>query len=259
MTLFDCNKIIDDYIRWIKDNTVVSTIEEGQSCVVSSPFLDRHNDHVNIYIVKEGDHFKLTDDGYTIQDLKMSGLEINTEKREKIFRTVLNGFGVQSGENSELYVTATNGNMGQKKHYLLQAILAVNDMYTFAQETVYSLFKEDVELYFRSNEIFFTKDIKITGKTGFDHNIDFLITASSNKPERLIKTVNAPNRTSVMNEVFAFSDIVQAREQETRNFVVLTDIERSASEEVITAMANYDINHIPWTKKEQCLEEFSLN
>ena len=192
--MLDCNKIIDEYISWIRDNTVVKTIEEGQSCLVSSPFLDRHNDHLNIYIVKIGNNFRITDDGYTINDLKMSGLEINTPKREKIFRTVLNGFGVKTDQNNALYVEASLNNIGQKKHHLLQAILAVNDMYTLSQEMVYSLFKEDVELYLKSNEIYFSKDIKITGKTGFDHNIDFLITASKTKPERLIKTVNNPKR-----------------------------------------------------------------
>ena len=257
--MLDCNKIIDEYIRWIRDNTVVKTIEEGQSCLVSSPFLDRHNDHLNIYIVKNGNNFHLTDDGYTINDLKMSGLEINTPKREKIFRTVLNGFGIKTDQNNALYVEATLNNIGQKKHHLLQAILAVNDMYTLSQEMVYSLFKEDVELYFKSNEIYFSKDIKITGKTGFDHNIDFLLTASKVKPERLIKTVNNPKRDSILSSIFAFTDIVEVREEKTSNYVVYNDIEKTVSQDVIGALTNYGVKHIPWSEKERCIEEFSSN
>jgi hypothetical protein len=257
--MLDCNKIIDEYIRWIRDNTVVKTIEEGQSCLVSSPFLDRHNDHLNIYIVKNGNNFQLTDDGYTINDLKMSGLEINTPKREKIFKTVLNGFGVKTDQNNALYVEATLNNIGQKKHHLLQAILAVNDMYTLSQEMVSSLFKEDVELYFKSNEIYFSKDIKITGKTGFDHNIDFLITASKAKPERLIKTVNNPKRDSILSSIFAFTDIVEVREEKTSNYVVYNDIEKTVSQDVIGALTNYGVKHIPWSEKEKCSEEFSSN
>ena len=55
-------------------------------------------------------------------------------------------------------------------------------MFNLSQETVTSLFKEDVELYLLSNDIYFSKDIKLTGKSGFDHNIDFLIPRSKNKP-----------------------------------------------------------------------------
>lgn len=255
----NCQQVINDYLKWIKDNTMIKTIEEGKVCSISTPFLDRHNDHLDIYLIKNGGTIKITDNGYTIADLKMSGFEINTPKRETILKTALNGFGVKMNGNDELYVEARSENLGQKKHYLLQAILSVNDMFNLAQETVYSLFKEDVELYFRSNNIYFSKDIKLTGKSGFDHNIDFLISEAKNKPERLIKTVNTPKKDSILSSIMAFNDINQARETITKNFVVYNDIDKEVSKDVIGALDNYAIKHIPWSKKEQCLVDFSPN
>ena len=155
--------------------------------------------------------------------------------------------------NDELFVDATPHNVGQKKHYLLQAILAVNDMFNLAQETVYSLFKEDVELYFRSNDIVFSKDIKLSGKSGFDHNIDFLIPATKNKPERLIKAVNSPKKDNILSSIMAFSDINPTREMKTKNFVVYNDIEKDVAKDVIAALDIYAVKHIPWSRKEQCL------
>ena len=251
--------IIGDYLRWIKDNTVVKTIEENISCSISTPFLDRHNDHLNIYLIKHGNGFKLTDNGDTLADLKMSGFEISSPKRDAILKTILNGFGVKFNGNDELYVEATVHNVGQKKHYLLQAILAVNDMFNLAKETVYSLFKEDVELYFKSNEIYFSKDIKLSGKSGFDHNIDFLITASKTKPERLIKTINSPRKDSILSAIMAFSDIAPTREAKAKNFVLYNDTEKDVPTDVISALDNYGILHIPWSQKEACIKEFSLN
>lgn len=255
----DCQQIINDYLKWIKDNTVVRTIEEGKLCSISTPFLDRHNDHLDIYLIKSNGSIKLSDNGYTIADLKMSGFSINTPKRESILKTVLNGFGVKMNGDNELFIEATAHNIGQKKHYFLQAILSVNDMFNLAEETVYSLFKEDVESYFRNNDIFFSKDIKISGKSGFDHNIDFLINATKNKPERLIKTINTPKKDSILSSIMAFSDISQIRETSTKNFVVYNDIEKGVQKDVISALDNYEINHIPWSQKEKCLEKFSLN
>ena len=255
----DCQQVITEYLKWIKDNTVTKTVEEGKVCSISTPFLDRHNDHLDIYLLKTNDNLKLTDNGYTIADLKMSGFEINTPKRESILKTALNGFGVKMNGNDELYVDANPQNVGQKKHYLLQAILAVNDMFNLAQETVYSLFKEDVELYFKSNDIFFSKDIKLTGKSGFDHNIDFLIPASKNKPERLIKAINTAKKDTVLSSIMAFNDINQTRETPTKNFVVYNDLEKEVSKDVIGALDNYAVKHIPWSHKELCLTEFRLN
>ncbi|OGI34187.1 MAG: hypothetical protein A2259_02070 [Candidatus Moranbacteria bacterium RIFOXYA2_FULL_43_15] len=254
----DFQEIIDDYIKWIKDNTSIKAIQDGKSCEVTTPFLDRRNDHLQIYVIKSGDNFILTDDGYTIHDLMMSGLEFNTPKREKIFRTVLNGFGVKLGGKNDLYIEANLNNIGQKKHYLLQSILAVNDMYTLSQENVYSLFKEDVETYFKANDIYFNRDVKITGKTGFDHNVDFIIPSSKTMPERLIKTVNTPKKDPIMAAIFAFNDINEIREQKSKKFVVYNDLEQKASLDIISALRNYNVIEIPWTQKEKCLAEFAL-
>jgi hypothetical protein len=255
----DCQPIISNYLSWIKDNTLIKTIDEGKLCTISTPFLDRHNDHLDIYLIKNDNLIRITDNGYTIADLKMSGFEINTPKRESILQTVLNGFGVKMNGNNELFVEATLSNIGQKKHYLLQAILAVNDMFNLSQESIYSLFKEDVELYFKSNDIFHAKDIKLTGKSGFDHNIDFIIPGSRNKPERLIKTINKPKKETVLTSIMAYNDINQIRHSETKNFVIYNDIERQVSADIIGALDSYGIHHIPWSKKDQCLTEFTLN
>ena len=255
----DCQQVINDYLKWIKDNTIIKTIEEGKLCSISTPFLDRHNDHLDIYLMRNNGNFKITDNGYTIADLRMSGFEINTPKKESILKTALNGFGVKINGNDELYVEANSSNLGQKKHYLLQAILSVNDMFNLAQETIYSLFKEDVELFFRSNGIVFSKDLKLTGKSGFDHNIDFLIPETKNRPERLIKTVNTPKKDSILSSIMAFADINQTRETATKNYVIYNDIEKEVSKDIISALDNYGVGNIPWSKKELSLVEFTLN
>lgn len=229
-------------------------------CSITTPYLDRHNDHLDIYILRQKDNtFKLTDDGYTIGDLSMSGFDVNTPKRESILKTTLNGFGVKLNGNNELYVEATTQNVGQKKFALIQAMLAVNDMFTLAKETVFSLFKEDVESYLRSKNILFTKDIKLTGKSGFDQHIDFLIPAFHIKPERLVRTVNVPKRDTVLTSIMAFKDIAEMRDATTVNYVVYNDIERTVSADVVSALDNYGVKHIPWSEKERCIEEFSLS
>lgn len=251
--------VIQEYLSWIKDNTIVKSINGSGISSISTPFLDRHNDHLNIYLSKDGDNFLLKDNGYTIADLKMSGMEINTPKRESILRTSLNGFGVKINSANELFVYANPSNLGQKKHYLIQAILAVNDMFNLSQETVTSLFKEDVELFLMNNDIYFSKDIKLTGKSGFDHNIDFLIPRSRTQPERLIKTVNTPKKNNVLNAIMAFNDISQMRDVGTSNYVIYNDAEKDASKDVILALDNYGVHSVAWSQRKRSVGEFFMN
>lgn len=250
--------VVDDYLKWVKDNTVVKTIIEGEVGSVSTPFLDRHNDHITIYIEKKEYGLMLTDDGYTIADLSMSGFELSTPKRVTMLTTILNGFGVKITPENELFIEATPENIGQKKHALIQAILAVNDMFFLAQEIVQSIFKEDVELYLRSQEIIFIKDIKFTGKSGFDHNVDFTIPSSKNKPERLVKTINSPKKDSILLAIMAFGDIIEMRPKNISNYIIYNDLEKMILPDAVSALNSYGIKHIPWSQKERCIEEFSL-
>ncbi|MDY0026019.1 MAG: DUF1829 domain-containing protein, partial [Lentimicrobium sp.] len=82
---------------------------------------------------------------------------------------------------------------------------------------------------------------------------------SKNKPERLIKTINNAKKDTVLSSIMAFNDINQLRETKTQNYVVYNDIEKEVSKDIIYALENYGVKNIPWSKKELCLSEFTLN
>src|SRR5208337_3151285 len=65
-------RLISDYLRWLREGLRVS--EHESSCRIATPFLDRHNDEIEIYVERRDGGFLLTDDGYTIADLRASGM-----------------------------------------------------------------------------------------------------------------------------------------------------------------------------------------
>lgn len=115
-------KLIDSYLAWLREGFHVESANDYT--LISTPFLDPHNDEIQIFLEQDGETLRLTDDGYTISDLRSSGLEINTDKRTAHVEQILNGFGVRR-DGDELVVTATPRDFPQKKHNLIQAILAV--------------------------------------------------------------------------------------------------------------------------------------
>jgi len=74
--------LLDNYYRWLKDQTIVKAI--GSEWVeITTPHLDRHNDCLQIYVRKEGSHFVLTDDSYIINDLLASDCSLERAPGEK--------------------------------------------------------------------------------------------------------------------------------------------------------------------------------
>ena len=91
MTKF-CKNLINDYIEWLRQN--ISIKEINGIYEITTPFLDRHNDHLQIYIKKSDGGLILTDNGQTITNLRLSGFEFTPEKKQ-ILNSILNGFGVK--------------------------------------------------------------------------------------------------------------------------------------------------------------------
>jgi hypothetical protein len=120
------------YTDWLRSNIKLNNI--GEYTEITTPFLDRHNDFIQFYIQQNGDKFILTDDGYTLADLEISGLNINSERREEILRTIINGFGVKL-EKGELIAEANKYNFPQKQHLLIHTSLYFPLKYHFSKGT----------------------------------------------------------------------------------------------------------------------------
>ena len=254
MTQKECQDLITAYTNWLRQKIAVEEIDEF--CEITTPFLDRHNDSLQIYVKRSNGGLLLTDDAYTIKDLRMSGCEFNTKKRRQMLHAVLNGFGVRL-QGEELVVEAQPENFPQKKHNLLQAMMAINDLFVLSAPMVTSLFREDVEKFLKAHEVRFTPAVKFTGKSGYDHLFDFVIPASRVKPERIIRTINRPNRQNVINLVFAWSDTKEVRSPDSAAYGVLNDTEQSLSPDVLGALKQYGVKSILWSKREDYVEELA--
>jgi len=247
-------KIINEYIKWLEKNFEYDLIE-GNTYKLSTPFLDVHNDHIDIYIKKiNEDKIIISDDGYFLRDLKMLGVDINTPKRKTILENILNSFGVKKNQFDELFIETNLYELPYKKHFFIQALLSITDLYLLSKPVVFSLFKEEVEKYFRTNNIYFSKDIEIKGKSGYSHYIDFLINPSKNKPERLIKTINKLQKDNISLTIFMYNDIIR---EENKKYIIYNDIDSPINEEALNALNIYEIDPIPWSDKAKIISTFS--
>lgn len=246
--------LLNRYLSWLKDKTTLRQIEDWVE--ITTPYLDRHNDYLQIYVKQGNGGFILTDGGYIINDLHQSGCDLESKKRSDLLKLTLNGFGVKL-ENESLLVHTTSDNFALKKHSLVQAMLAVNDLFYLASPMISSLFLEDVALWLDANEVRYIPRVKFTGKTGYDHTFNFAIPASKKYPERILEAISHPNKDTIQSVAFSWIDTKDVRPDNSIAYALLNDFDHPPAPTVIDALKNYGIKPALWSKREELKEELA--
>jgi hypothetical protein len=228
----------------------VSAIKlDERTSELTTPFLDRHNDHLQIYAERlDSDRFLLSDDGYIISELRTSGIERRGDRRQDVFQGLLSGYGVELTHN-ELRVEASSTNLGQRVHNLVQAMLSLDDMFVLAQPQIKSTFLDTVTKFLDDSDIRYSPRAKFAGKSGLDHLVDFVIPKSREAPERILQVVNTPRRDRVESLLFAANDMRAARGMEISYFALVNDSQREVQGDIINAFEAYDVHVRPWSRR----------
>lgn len=250
----EVQSLLDQYWVWLKDRTTLRQINDWVE--ITTPYVDRHNDHIQIYARRRDGGFVLTDDGYVLQDLEQSGCKIDSAKRQGLLKMTLNGFGVQLNEQA-LEVHASPDNFALRKHNLVQAVLAVNDLFYLASPVVASLFYEDVVAWLDLSDVRYTPKVKFTGKSGYDHLFDFVIPKSRVEPERIVRAISRPSRDTAQAMAFSWIDTKEVRPPESRAYAILNDSDHPISESVLDAMRSYDVRPVLWSGRDQVRQELA--
>lgn len=245
--------LIQSYTEWLR--LKINYTEINGHFEVSTPFVNHINDQIQFYLKRDNrDRIFMTDDGDTINNLEMAGVDVSTPARQKELQTILNGFGVMLKGN-ELSVMATPATFPMKKHNFIQAMLSVDDLFILASPKVETFFLEDVTTFLEQNKIRFSPNIILQGKSSFQHKFDFIIPASGNAAERMIKVVSNPRKQNIIAQLFAFEDTKQARNNE--GIVILNDLEREVSPDVIQAIEEYGINDFSWKDRNKWIDQLA--
>jgi len=244
----DIQRMIDDYAAWLRAE--ITTASFGEYVELTTPYLDRFNDYLQIYVKQEENGtITLSDDGYIIGNLISSGMSFRKgTNRHKALTRIATNFNVTiSGE--DIITTSDARSFPQKKHMMVQAMLAIDDMYVVTAENVKDLFLDDIETYFHTNEIYFTRDFPLLGKTGTFYNYDFHFQRSKNKPERFCKGINRLNQSKRDLTLFNWMD-TQEKRGNTSELIVMYNDNNTVSDDVLLGFKNYGIEAVPFSTRQ---------
>ncbi len=245
--------MLSQYWAWLKDQT---SLRAGDGWVeITTPYLDRHNDCLQIYAMKKDDGYVLTDEGYVIDDLAQSGSNVDAPRCRALIEATLNGFGVRRNGNA-LEVEVSPTNFAVRKHNLLQAMLAVEDVHYLASPAgERPPFRDAVDAWLNESKIRYTPNVSLSGKSGLGHRFEFVIPRSELHPERVVRSFNRPNRVAVSTMVFAWIDTRKARARDSTAYAILNDADATVSEDLVGAMRSYQVRPVLWSQRDASLRE----
>lgn len=247
-------QLIDSYYCWLKENTLLNQV--GEYTEVTTPFLDMHNDCIYFYMkLIDNNNVFLTDDGYVLNDLESCGFNFKSKRRKELLNNIMLNYHLVLDKDNCITTTTSISNFPHRKHFYIQGIMAINDLYTLNKSNISSIFAEDFANFMDNNDMFYNENLKLTGKSGFDHNIDYVLPGlkSKNIPERYLKVINNPTKSNTESVLFTWDDIKNTRRKTNDMYVILNDVDNTIKSDIITAYESYDIKPLFWSDKDALL------
>lgn len=250
------NQLVNNYIDFFKEKFIIEHLDGADEII--TPFTDNLNDFISVYIERNDDGtLTLTDNGNTIDELELLGLEWNTKTRKKMLNSILINYGVELDENNRMFIRSTESDFSIKKHGFIQAILKVNDLLFTKRSNVINLFNDEVWDFLYEHEFGGSENIDMTGKSGLVYKVDYTLGATKKRPEIIMQFMNRPSFDSITTQEYIYQDISEVRMTRSKKsldyFVIVNDIENSIPNKVETVIQNSNLKLIRWSNKDELL------
>ena len=253
------NGFADRYLKWLTDNIHEEPVENGWT-EIATPFLDRFGDGIAVYARELPDHaVLLTDDCALTNNTIALGGPMESKKLQSL-RDYLSPYGIQVTDDGELQMTTTKDGYPIKFNLFIQAIVAANDMFAprSSRGNVGKIFVDEIVSFFDKSDVAYSQNVKIEGQSGIIHQVGFLLPKHKKFPERFIYALNKPTKQNIELTLFNWSDIQRKRGTESRMFTFLNDENGKIADNLVQALEAYAALPIPWSKRDDYLEELAV-
>ncbi len=247
-----------EYADWLRDR--VTALDQGGRQVISTPFLDAFHDGIRVFVEPRGGEFLLHDDGNTLDNLKDLGVKIeDSDHRKNLIQRATAGCGAHV-VNDRIEMIATAANLPQRIHFLLTAILRLNDLWMSAVPHRWVDFFEMVAEFLDQQGVLYTPNVILPGRT-VEHTVDFVIPLPRRR-ERLIKLVGDPKPQTAKLISFTWMELRESRPDSDR-VVLINDLRtpdpleeedeqdfRRVSDQTIAILRGYSTAIYRWSERD---------
>ncbi|CAN5130900.1 DUF1829 domain-containing protein [soil metagenome] len=241
------HRLVENFVEWLRGEIAFVDLSGGWT-ELTVPFLDPHNDYIQIYVRSSAAGLTFTDEGFVMADFEFSGINLTPARTEYIDDS-LRRFGVDRDSNNALIMETPVEDAPVAFNSFVQAILAVGALHATISPAAINLFAELVEQWFGLLDVPYSRNHRIAGKTTFSHHFDFFIPKRNGTAEQWVRTMNRPNRDSIKDLLFAATDIGGVR-PEFQAVAVLNDADAPVGQEELDALHAYNVQTIRWAHRD---------
>ena len=260
-------KLMGDYRNWLLESTSLRSV--GGAVEITTPFLDRHNDCIQIYVREMGDdRLLLTDEGETIDDLEMSGISLKPLMQKELMKVATTGFGIDF-ENGVISVSASPNQFPLALNNLVQAILSINDLfYTVKPSSKHmniptarimnavtdenaksGIFRNNVGEWLAAQKFEIKRNASFSGKFYEKYKFHYMIRKFEHSPDRFVQAIVDSDRIKAREFAFAWLDTEESRPPDSKAFAVLDNRNNIIPPGLEDALHDYGIKPILWTDR----------
>ncbi|WP_368644811.1 DUF1828 domain-containing protein [Alkalibacterium putridalgicola] len=183
------------YSNWIMDSMKYSEVD-SKTIRIDTPFMDNDFDDIILYVdLLKNNKLVISDDGYTLANLRSLGYSITNRSRKRInmVNDICEDYGVDfNPESNEIFIETNFNKFAVSKHRLLQAVLKINDMFLLRPNYEPNATFETVSKALDKHNILYSTKYPAIGKGGITFIFDFSI-PTRQKHDKLIRIINSPN------------------------------------------------------------------
>lgn len=237
--------LLEEYAQWLKENSTIRKIDDWNE--VSVPFLDHVGDHFQFYVrINEG-RLEFDDDGYTLHNMESSGFNMGKKRSERLAE-LARQFGATCTGGS-ITMKARPAHAGDAMNRFVQALIHVDSLVEVVERRVAGYFAEDVSQALAEQNVFYTRDVNIQGKSLYSHNFDFLFQGSKDRPTVFAQAPNRLDMTSMATILFSWNDVSETKERSNAKlFVFADDRGKTVNADIEAGFDKYDVHVMKYSE-----------
>ncbi|RRG09839.1 MAG: DUF1828 domain-containing protein [Lactobacillus sp.] len=250
------NKLLDAYTVWLREQYTIKSLDIADE--ITTPFVNSIGDNMRIYVQPlSKNKIKISDDGITLEDLELTGVEISNY-RKKIIDSVKSQFSIDQFDDV-LSVSGSINDFPEMKQRLTNAILMINDLVYTKKKNIESLFFEEVYNYLEENDFGGLPKYTFEGQSGVPYTTNYVIPAKYNRPMRIIDFQNKISKDEMMVSAYKINDILKNTESTSKTYrnlsysIIYNDNEAKLNANSKKIADNSDIQLFNWSDKQSLL------
>ncbi|MGT2833373.1 hypothetical protein Javan249_0002 [Streptococcus phage Javan249] len=250
----NANEIKEVYLSFVKENAVFNNISDNHTEVIT-PFVDPFGEAIGFSVKSDGKLLTITDDGFTIWNLSVNGIDVTKKgRRRELLQSLLQYNGFELFDNAIKKVT-TKSHLGQSIHDMTQLLINVYDFIQLSPGNVKSQFLDDVKHYFIKNENYAVfPSFSIAGKSRLEHRFNFVFISKG--VSKITRVHNNITKQQVDTILASWLDTSEFRKREYGDkeqlYIIVSDEGfKNIKEDHLVALQEYNIDVLNFADKQE--------